>query len=330
MKLKYYILNVFFAFQAIGMPLDSKIYISGHRGLVGSALIRELRRQGYNNIITRTHQELDLTRQADVEDFFAQERPEYVFLGAAKVGGIKANMDSPASFIYENLAIEINIINSAYKFGVKKLLFLGSSCIYPRECPQPMREEYLLTSQLEKTNEAYALAKIAGLKMCQHYNMQYGAKFISCMPTNLYGPNDNYDLEKSHVLPALIRKFVEAKNSNADKVFIWGTGSAFREFLHVDDLAKACVFLMNNYNDNETINIGSGQDLRIREVVEMIKELVGFKGELVFDTNKPDGTPKKLLSIDKIVALGWHPTIDLKQGLKNTIELYIENMGRLN
>lgn len=328
--MKKFLLTIIMASCSAQMDYNAKIYVAGHCGLVGSALIRELNRLGYSNIITRTHQELDLARQADVEHFFEIERPEYVFLSAAKVGGIKANMDYPASFIYENLAIEINVIHSAYKYGAKKLLFLGSSCIYPRECPQPILEEYLLTKPLEKTNEAYALAKISGLKMCQYYNKQYGTKFISCMPTNLYGPNDNYDLEKSHVLPALIRKFVEAKDNNADKVIIWGTGSACREFLHVDDLANACIFLMNNYNDNETINIGSGQDITIKEIVLMIKELVGYDGELIFDTTKPDGTPKKLLNINKIKQLGWKPFIELKEGLEDTIQLYFTSKGKLN
>jgi GDP-L-fucose synthase len=308
------------------MDKNSKIYVAGHRGLVGSALMRRLKKDGYKNLIFQTHTELDLTRQKQVEEFFEEEKPEYIFLAAAKVGGIYANNTYPAEFIYSNLAVETNIIHSSYVFGVKKLLFLGSSCIYPRKCPQPMKEEYLLSGFLEPTNEAYAIAKIAGIKMCQAYNRQYGTNFISVMPTNLYGPNDNFDLETSHVLPALIRKFHEAKTKNLSEVEIWGTGSPRREFLHVDDLSDACLFLMKNYNDSEIINIGLGKDQSIRELAEMIAEITGFKGTIRFDLSKPDGTPVKLLDVSNINSIGWKAKISLEEGIAKTYKWYVENI----
>lgn len=307
------------------MDKDSKIYVAGHNGLVGSAICRQLESQGYKNIIKRSHLELDLTRQIDVENFFKQEKPEYVFLAAAKVGGIKANATYPADFIMDNIKIEFNIIDSAFKNEVKKLLFLGSTCIYPKNCPQPIKEEYLLTSELEKTNEAYALAKIAGLKACSYYKKQYGANFISAMPCNLYGIGDNFDLENSHVLPALIRKFHEAKIKNLDTVEVWGTGKPLREFLFSDDLGKACIFLMNNYNGNEHINVGFGTDLSIKELAEIIKEIVGFKGQIVFDVSKPDGTFKKLTDITKIKNLGWSPKTNLKDGIQIVYKWFLKN-----
>ena len=332
------------------MEKDSKIYIAGHRGLVGSALVRRLTELGYTNLVYRTHKEMDLERQVDVEEFFEKKRPEYVFLAAAKVGGILANKTYPAEFIYSNVMVQSNVIHSSYLFGVKKLLFLGSSCIYPRNCPQPMKEEHLLSGYLEPTNEPYAVAKIAGIKMCQSYNRQYGTNFISVMPTNLYGPNDNFDLESSHALPALIRKFYEAKlqmeqqeagglrpeaasslkhsdllSLSKNSVVIWGTGSPRREFLYVDDLADACVFLMNHYNDSEIINIGAGKDISIKELALLIKEIVGYKGEIRFDTSKPDGMPRKLLDVSKIKSLGWVPKISLKEGIKRTYEWYVRD-----
>lgn len=300
----------------------AKIFVAGHRGLVGSAIKRRLEAGGCRNLLLRTHAELDLTRQRDVEEFFSAERPQYVFLAAAKVGGIWANSSYPADFIYQNLAIQTNVIHLSYIHGVQKLLFLGSSCIYPRDCPQPMKEEYLLSGRLESTNEPYAVAKIAGIKMCQSYNRQYGTRFISVMPTNLYGPEDNFDLETSHVLPALIRKFHEAKEKGLSEVVIWGTGTPRREFLHVDDLADACVFLMENYEGSEILNIGAGRDLTIRELAEMIAEVVGFRGKLSFDTAKPDGTPVKLLDVGKLRGLGWEARIPLKEGIKGTYEWY--------
>ena len=306
------------------MEKDSKIYIAGHRGLVGSALVRKLTEMGYMNLIARTHAELDLTRQRDVEDFFDKERPEYVFLAAAKVGGILANNTYPAEFIYSNIVVQSNVIHSSYLFGVKKLLFLGSSCIYPRDCPQPMKEEYLLSGYLEPTNEPYAVAKIAGIKMCQSYNRQYGTNYISVMPTNLYGPNDNFDLQNAHVLPALIRKFHEAKVADQKEVVVWGTGSPRREFLYIEDLADACVFFMNNYNSSEIINIGVGKDISIRELALMVKEIVDYNGELVFDTSKPDGTPRKLLDVSKLSSLGWKAKTSLEEGIKKTYEWYAE------
>ena len=300
----------------------SKIYIAGHMGLVGSAIVRALKKQGYDNLILRTHSELDLLDQKATADFFKKEKPEYVFLAAAKVGGIMANKTYPADFIYQNLQIQNNIIHHSYLNGVKKLLFLGSSCIYPKLARQPIREEHLLTGELEPTNEPYAVAKIAGIKMCQTYNRQYGTNFISVMPTNLYGPNDNFDLENSHVLPAMIRKFHEAKISNQNEVVVWGTGAARREFLHVDDLADACVFLMNNYDDSEVINIGTGEDVSIKELAEMIKKITGFTGEIVWDASKPDGTPRKLLDVSRLHNLGWKHQINLPDGVLSTYEFY--------
>lgn len=307
------------------MKKDTKIYIAGHRGLVGSALVDKLTEQGYTNLIARTHAELDLTRQTDVEDFFKQERPKYVFLAAAKVGGILANNTYPAEFIYSNVMVQSNVIHSAYLFGVKKLLFLGSSCIYPRNCPQPMKEEYLLSGYLEPTNEPYAVAKIAGIKMCQSYNRQYGTNYLSVMPTNLYGPNDNFDLQNAHALPALIRKFHEAKVTMQRDVMVWGTGSPQREFLYVDDLADACIFLMNNYDSSEIINIGVGKDISIRELAMLIQKIAGFEGDLVFDKSKPDGTPRKLLDLSKLSALGWKAKTSLEEGIKKTYEWFKDN-----
>lgn len=307
------------------MDKNSKIYVAGHRGLVGSAICRQLEKQGYTNIIKRSHSELDLTKQVAVEEFFESEKPEYVFLAAAKVGGIKANDTYPADFIMDNIKIEFNIIDSAFKNKVKKLLFLGSTCIYPKNCPQPIKEEYLLTSELEKTNEAYALAKIAGLKACSFYKKQYGANFISAMPCNLYGIGDNFDLENSHVLPALIRKFHEAKVKNSSTVEVWGTGKPLREFLFSDDLGEACVFLMNNYDGNEHINVGFGKDLSIKELAETIKDIVGFKGQIVFDTSKPDGTFRKLTDITRIKKLGWLPKTNLRDGISIVYKWFSDN-----
>lgn len=309
------------------MNRDSKIFVAGHNGLVGSAIVRELRTQNYNNIITVSHCDLDLTIQADVEKYFGDNKPEYVFLAAAKVGGIKANSDSPADFYYKNSMIQNNIINSAYKFGVKKLLFLGSSCIYPKNCPQPIKEEYLLSGYLEETNEAYAIAKISGLKMCQYYRRQYGVDFISAMPTNLYGPNDNFDLETSHVLPALIRRFHEAKINNYPRVTLWGTGSPKREFLHVEDLANACVFLMKNYSEESHINVGTGVDLTIRELANIICEIVDYTGEIEFDSTKPDGTMRKVLDVSKIQDQGWSHKVGLREGIEKTYEWYKETVS---
>ena len=293
--------------------------------MVGSAIIRKLQAEGYTTIITRTSSELDLRNQAAVADFFAQERPEYVFLAAAKVGGILANNIYRADFLYDNLMIESNIIHQSYLTGVKKLLFLGSSCIYPKLAPQPLKEEYLLSGFLESTNEPYAIAKITGIKLCESYRRQYGCDFISAMPTNLYGPNDNYDLQGSHVLPALIRKFHEAKINNQPTVEVWGTGSPMREFLHADDLADACFFLMEQYNDELFVNIGTGEDVTIREVAELIKEIVGFEGELRWNTEKPDGTPRKLMDVSRLHKLGWKHTTELKQGLEHTYQDFLAN-----
>ncbi len=307
------------------MNKSSKIYIAGHRGLVGSALIRKLQEQGYSNLVMKTSRELDLRRQADVESFFEREKPEYVFLAAAKVGGILANNTYKAEFIYDNLMIAANVINSAYKFGVKKLLNLGSSCIYPKFAPQPMKEEHLLTGLLEPTNEPYAVAKIAAIKLCRYYNEQYGVNFISVMPTNLYGPNDNFDLETSHVLPALIRKFHEAKMSGQKSVTIWGSGEPFREFLYVDDLAEACLFLMEKYDFShigEFVNIGSGSDIRIRDLALLVKEIVGYKGTIINDSSKPDGTPKKLLDVTRIQSLGWKAKTSLQAGISKTYDCF--------
>jgi GDP-L-fucose synthase len=333
------------------MEKGARIYIAGHKGLVGSAILRRLQAEGFSHLVVRSHKELDLLRQAGGEAFFKKEKPEYVFLAAAKVGGILANNTCPAEFIYENLLVQSNVIHCAYTSGVKKLLFLGSSCIYPRDCPQPMKEEYLLSGNLEPTNEPYAIAKIAGIKMCQAYNRQYGTRFISVMPTNLYGPSDNFDLETSHVLPALIRKFHEAKNREADLqevastlkrsapqissersersskssfVTLWGTGTPMREFLHVDDLADACLFLMDRYNDSEMINIGVGRDISIRELADLIKDIVGFKGTIRYDRTKPDGTPRKLLDVSKLKELGWQPKISLREGIERTYRWYFE------
>ncbi|MGE4168465.1 MAG: GDP-L-fucose synthase family protein [Candidatus Babeliales bacterium] len=304
------------------MDKQAKIYIAG-QGLVGSALMRALQAEGYTNLITRSFAELDLRNQAAVHDFFNQEKPEYVFLAAAKVGGIKANNDFPASFIYDNLMIEANIIHASYTNGVKKLLFLGSSCIYPRNCPQPIQEEYLMTDELEKTNEPYALAKIAGILLCKSYNRQYGTKFISCMPTNLYGPHDNFDFESSHVIPALIAKIHAAKEENKPSVSLWGTGKALREFLYVDDLAQACLFLMNSYEESGHINIGTGKDITIAELASLIKEIVGYAGEILFNINTLDGTPRKVLNVDKISQLGWTAKTSLKNGLKEAYFWYL-------
>ena len=307
------------------MEQDAKIYVAGHRGLVGSAIVRQLRNQGYENLLLRTRVELDLTSQLEVRGFFRSETPDYVFLAAAKVGGIHANDTYPADFIVDNLAIELNVIRAAYKNGVKRLLFLGSSCIYPKQAPQPLREEYLLTGPLEPTNEPYAVAKIAGIKMCESYNRQYGSEFVSVMPTNLYGPNDNFDLENSHVLPALIRKFHEAKERGDDKVIVWGTGSPRREFLYVDDMAAACVFVMNRDGYTDMVNIGVGEDIQIRDLARLVGEVVGFEGEIVFDPGKPDGTPRKLLDVSRLQALGWSAKTGLREGIEETYRWYLKN-----
>lgn len=299
------------------MDKNAKIYIAGHRGMVGSAIHRALIKKGYSNFVLKTSKELDLRNQAAVADFFVTEKPEYVFLAAAKVGGIQANNIYRAEFLYDNIQIQNNVIHQAYVNGVKKLMFLGSSCIYPKMAPQPLKEEYLLTGLLEQTNEPYAIAKIAGIKMCEAYRDQYGCNFISVMPTNLYGPNDNYDLNNSHVLPALIRKFHEAKVNNQPQVEVWGTGSPLREFLHADDLADACVFLMNTYNDKQFVNIGSGTEISIKELALLVKKIVGFNGELVFNTSKPDGTPRKLMSVERLTALGWSYKITLEEGIRS-------------
>ncbi|MGY3039674.1 GDP-L-fucose synthase [Rhodanobacter sp. TND4EL1] len=301
------------------MNLDSRIYIAGHRGLVGSALVRRLTADGATNLILRSHSELDLTNQSAVEAFFAKERPEYVFLAAAKVGGIHANSTYPAEFIHDNLAIQTNVIHNAWKHGTRKLLFLGSSCIYPRDCPQPIKEEYLLTGPLEPTNEWYAIAKIAGLKMCQAYRKQYGFDAICAMPTNLYGPGDNYDAQNAHVVPALIRRFHEAKISGVNEVVIWGSGEPLREFLHVDDLADALLFLARNYSQRELINVGSSQEVSIRQLAELIADIVGFRGALLFDTSKPDGTPRKLLDCSELKQLGWSSRGVLRERLRRTV-----------
>lgn len=311
------------------MNKDSKIYIAGHRGLVGSAILRKLEEQGYTNLVYKTSKELDLRDPKQVEEFFQTEKIDYVFLAAAKVGGIVANNQYPADFIRDNLMIQTNVIDSAYRSGVEKLLFLGSTCIYPKLAPQPLKEEYLLTGELEPTNEPYALAKIAGIKMCESYNRQYGTKYISAMPTNLYGENDNFDLHTSHVLPALIRKFHEAKENNAEFVEVWGTGTPLREFLYSDDLADACVYLMRNYEGNEIVNIGVGEDLSIKELAEKVKATVGFTGELRFDTSKPDGTPRKLVDVTKINALGWKATTSLDEGLKKAYDWFLQTEKEL-
>lgn len=304
------------------MNKSAKIYVAGHRGMVGSAITRLLEKNGFTNIITADSKKVDLRNQVATKEFFASEKPDYVFLAAAKVGGIQANNIYRADFIYDNLAIEMNVIHSAWKYGVKKLLFLGSSCIYPKACPQPMKEEYLLSGYLEQTNEPYAIAKIAGIKLCESFFLQYGCNFISAMPTNLYGPNDNYDLENSHVLPALIRKFHEAVVNGTNEVTIWGTGTPRREFLHVDDLAAACMLLMEKYDQKEFLNIGYGDDISIYDLAYLVKEITGFKGEIVFDHSKPDGTARKLMDSSKIHSLGWKPKIDLTTGITETYKLF--------
>lgn len=310
------------------MEKESKIYVAGHKGMVGSAIVRELKRQGYMNIITVTHEELDLTRQEAVERFFEKERPEYVFLAAAKVGGIEANQSALADFMYENMILEMNVIHSSWRNGCKKLEFLGSSCIYPRMAPQPMKESCLLTSELEKTNEAYALAKISGLKYCEYLNRQYGSDYISVMPTNLYGPNDNYHPEHSHVLPALIRRFHEAKEKGDKVVVCWGDGSPMREFLYVDDLANLCVFLMNEYSGNETVNAGTGKEISIKELSEKVAGIVGYKGEIRWDTSRPNGTPRKLLDVSKAASLGWRYRTELDEGIRKAYEDFLKNPVR--
>jgi len=310
------------------MEKESKIYVAGHRGMVGSAIVRQLQKLGYSNIITRSHNELDLCRQDEVEAFFAEEKPEYVFLGAAKVGGIMANSEAPADFMYNNMILEMNTIHAAWQNKCKKLMFLGSSCIYPRLAPQPMPESCLLTSSLEQTNEAYAFAKISGLKYCEYLNRQYGTDYISVMPTNLYGPNDNYHPQHSHVLPALIRRFHEAKEAGAQKVTIWGTGKPLREFLYVDDLADACVYLMNTYIGNETVNLGTGKEVTISELAQAVKKVVGYTGDIEFDPSKPDGTPRKLLDVSKLNGLGWHYTTDLEEGIRFTYEDFLHSEMR--
>lgn len=312
------------------MPIDTsaKIFVAGHRGLVGSAVVRKLHQLGFTNLLLRTHSDLDLTNQSAVESFFAAEKPQYVILAAAKVGGIHANNTYPADFITINLQIQTNIIVSSFNHKVLKLLFLGSSCIYPKFAPQPIPENALLTAPLEPTNEWYAIAKIAGIKMCQAYRLQYNFDAISAMPTNLYGTNDNFHPENSHVLPALLRRFHEAKVNKLDKVVVWGTGSPLREFLHVDDLADAVVFLLENYSDLEHVNVGSGKEVSIKELAELLKEVVGFKGELIWDSTKPDGTPRKLMDTSKLVGLGWTPKISLRDGLVDTYKWYLENYGK--
>lgn len=302
------------------MNKSDKIYVAGHRGMVGSAIVRRLKAEGYTNIVFRTSNEMDLRNQSAVNNFFQEEKPDCVFLAAAKVGGIYANNTYRAEFLYDNLMMQNNVIHSAYKTGVKKLMFLGSSCIYPKLAPQPLKEEYLLTGLLEPTNEPYAIAKIAGIKMCEAYRSQYGCNFISVMPTNLYGPNDNYDLKNSHVLPALLRKFHTAKIENQNFVEVWGSGKPMREFLHVDDMADACFYLMQNYNEAEFVNIGVGKDITIKDLALLIKEIVGYTGELRFDASKPDGTPKKLLDVSKLHSLGWHHKIELEEGIRSVYE----------
>jgi GDP-L-fucose synthase len=309
------------------MEKTSKIYIAGHRGMVGSSILRALKAKGYNNFILKTSAELDLRNQQSVADFFTLEKPDYVFLAAAKVGGIVANNTYRADFIYENMMIQSNVIHQAYLNGVKKLLFLGSSCIYPKLAPQPLKEEYLLTGLLEPTNEPYAIAKIAGIKMCDAYREQYGCNFISVMPTNLYGPNDNYDLNNSHVLPALLRKFITAKNDGATSVTIWGTGSPLREFLYADDLAAACLFLMDNHNEAGLVNIGVGEDISILDLAKMVKQIVGFTGDIITDTTKPDGTPRKLMDVSKLTNLGWKASISLNEGIKKVFEEIKDDFG---
>lgn len=305
-----------------------KIYIAGHRGMVGSAIVRRLEQAGYNNLLVRSHAELDLTHQAEVSRFLSSEKPDYLFIAAAKVGGIHANNTYRAEFIYENIMVQTNVIHAAWLAGVKRLLFLGSSCIYPRDCPQPIKEEYLLTGPLEQTNEPYAIAKIAGIKLCESYNRQYGTQYRSVMPTNLYGPNDNYDLNNSHVLPALLRKSHEAKIRGDKQLTVWGSGTPMREFLYVDDMADACVFLMENDGSDEIFNVGSGVDVSIRELAEIIMEVVGFTGKIVFDTTKPDGTPRKLLNVERIKMLGWSARTELREGIAKTYQDFLKNEYR--
>lgn len=311
------------------MEKEAKIYIAGHRGMVGSAILRKLQKEGYQNIVFRTSQELDLKDQEAVANFFKAEKPAYIFLAAARVGGIVANNTYRAEFLYDNLMIQSNIIHQAYLHQAKKLLFLGSSCIYPKHAPQPLKEEYLLTGPLEYTNEAYAIAKIAGVKLCENYRTQYGCNFISIMPTNLYGPGDNYNLQNAHVLPALLRKFHEAKVQNLPQVEVWGTGNPLREFLHVDDLAEACYFLMEHYHQPELINVGTGKDLPIKDLALLIKNIVGYEGNITFNAEKPDGTPRKLLDVTKIHQLGWQHKIELKEGIKQVYQLFIENLPKI-
>lgn len=310
------------------MTPSSRIFVAGHRGMVGSAIVRQLHKAGYRNIITRSHDQLDLTSQRDVDEFMQAEKPEYIFLAAAKVGGIGANAAMPADFMYINMMLEMNVIHAAWKCGCKKLLFLGSSCIYPRLAPQPMTESCLLTSSLEPTNEAYALAKISGLKYCEYLNRQYGTDFISVMPTNLYGPNDNYHPHNSHVLPALIRRFHEAREQHLEQVVCWGDSSPLREFLYVDDLADLCLFLMNNYSGNETVNAGTGKEISIRELAHTVARIVGYKGKIVWDTTKPNGTPRKLLDVSKATSLGWTYTTELEQGIAQAYNDFLSNNSR--
>ncbi len=311
------------------MDKNDKIYVAGHRGLVGSAIVRRLQADGYSNLLLRTSRELDLREQSAVRQFFESEKPDYVILAAAKVGGILANDTYPAEFIYDNLMMEVNIVDAAHRHDVRKLLALGSTCIYPRMAPQPLKEEYLLTGPLEPTNEWYAVAKIAGIKLCQAYRRQYGRSFIAAMPTNLYGPGDNFDLENSHVLPALIRKFHTAKENGEASVTLWGTGKPLREFLHVDDLADACLFLLENYDDEEIVNIGVGEDLSIAELANIVRNVVGFEGEIVYDASKPDGTPRKLVDVSKITGLGWHARTSLREGVAQTYQWFLDNQEKL-
>lgn len=310
------------------MEKEAKIYVAGHSGMVGSAIVRQLQKEGYDNLILRTSKELDLRRQDQVENFFKEQKPDYVFLAAAKVGGIIANNNQPAEFMYDNMILEMNVIHSAFLNSVKKLMFLGSSCIYPRLAPQPMPESCLLTSSLEQTNEAYALAKISGLKYCEYLNRQFGTDYISVMPTNLYGPNDNYHPEHSHVLPAMIRRFHEAKQQNLPEVVIWGTGTPLREFLYVDDLAEACVFLMNTYSGDETVNLGTGKELTIAQLAELVKRVTGYQGRIIFDTSRPDGTPRKLLDVSKLTKLGWKYKTELEEGIQLAYNDFLDSEVR--